>query len=106
MHEGKTLARILKLKGLTRQNLADKLGIHRQSIQDWVTLETLPAGRLKEIEKVLGVKFYGKNPIEYLLGDQQNLDASTDDKNELQALKKELMMIKADLYDIKKKLGM
>lgn len=106
MHEGKMLDRILGLKGLTRQQFADLMGVNRQSVQDWIKLQELPAGRLKQIEGKLKIKFYSDKPLEELLMVQEPEIVDYKMSGIVEKLEQEIRNLKADVYDIKKKIGM
>lgn len=106
MHEGEKLSQIIRIKGLTREEFGEMMGVNRQTIQNWIRLDSLPPGRLLDIERVLNVKFYKDQSLEEMLSEQKEEILNPEVLSEIESLKSEITIMKADLYDIKKKLGL
>ncbi len=65
-----------KLKGLSQEELAEKIGVSRQAVSKWETGEALPEiTKLKALSEVFGVT------TDYLLSDDENISETRLQKN-------------------------
>ena len=73
------LLKLRKEKGLSQEDLANELGVSRQTVSKWETGESSP-----DFDKIIPLcKFYGITSDELLTGKTENVETKDNDKKQV-----------------------
>ena len=73
---GDKLQKLRKCKGLSQEQLADKLEVSRQAISKWELGDTMP-----ELNKIVAIANFFDVTTDYLINEKEDVEKPVEEKN-------------------------